>query len=315
MRSFASDLSMIDEGREFTLETGHEFERAIFPTQATGRGGQFQLWSNAGTATSTWLRKWRDIGRASITDPASDIAYLEYAAPDDADISDPRVWAANHPGLGHHVLIDALAADYLSLEPDDFAAEYLGLWPETQIDARLLAGWLAATADVEVSLGDPVVFGLEVSADRSRVLVAAVGTAADGGPAAALILEAELAPGWVALLTDELARWRPSSIVFDAAGPVRALRPELEALPINVAELGTRDVIAAAGAFYDRVCVAALGHGDDPRLEAAVTAARQRAAGGAWLFDRRASAALPVLAVAAALWRWLDGRQRPPTVS
>src|SRR6185503_19080351 len=61
MRSFASDLAVVDEAREFTLLQGEDFEAAAFPTQATGRGGQFWIVSNAGDMSAAWLRKWRDI--------------------------------------------------------------------------------------------------------------------------------------------------------------------------------------------------------------------------------------------------------------
>ena len=103
MRSFASDLAFVDEAREFSLIAGEDFEAAAFPTQATGHGGQFWIVSNAGDMTAGWLRKWRDIGRASIDDPDSQTCYIEYGADDGADLDDEGTWWTAHPGLGYHV--------------------------------------------------------------------------------------------------------------------------------------------------------------------------------------------------------------------
>lgn len=315
MRSLASNQAVVDEAREFTLEQGAEFERAVFPTQATGRGGQFHIRSNAGTGESGWLRKWRDIGRVSTMDPSSEIACIEYAAPDDADPADPATWLDAHPGLGYHVDIEALAADAVSLPPDDFAAEYLGLWPETQVDSELVAGWLAGTVE-QASLGDPVMFGVELSIDRSRLVVVAAGTGSSTfRPAVAVVLDTPMIPGWVDLFADQVTAWRPVTVGFDAGGPVGGLKHELVDLPINLVEMGTREIAAASGAFHDRTLPGGVEHGDDPVLVDAVTAARRRDAGGSWLWDRRAVTALPMLAATIAVWRWSDGRSRPPTVS
>ena len=314
MRTFRSNLAMVDEGREFTLEQGEEFERAVFPTQATGFGGAFLIVSNAGTGSAAWLRRWRDLGRASIDNPASEIAMLEYSATEGADISDRAVWWSAHPGLGHHVLIDALEADYEVLPPDDFAAEYLGLWPETQIDAKLVGGWRAGVVDV-AELADPVVFGLEVDTDRTRLVIVAAGSAPTARPAVALVADLGLSPAWSTTFADLLAQWRPVAAVYDAGGPVASLAHVLADLPVNVAAVPTREITAGAGAFHDRVTAGTVEHGDDPTLEAAIVAARRRDAGGAWLYDRRTVAALPVLAAANAVWRWSSGSSRPPTVS
>lgn len=314
MRSFASDLANVDEAREFTLEQGQVFERAVFPTQATGRGGQFVIWSNAGTGESGWLRKWRDLGRASIDDPSSQIAYIEYAAPDGADIADEAVWWAAHPGLGFHVDIDALRADHETLPPDDFAAEYLGLWPETQIDAELVAGW-AAGVDVDAAPANPVVLAIEMSVDRDRTVIVAAGDNRDGRPAVELLEDQPHGPWWRGRLAELVTTHRPAALVWDAGGPVNALAHDLADVPVNLYPVVTRDVIAGAGFFHDRVLAGNIAHRDDPDMGTAIAAARHRAAGGAWLFDRRAPGALGVLAAALAVWRWSDGRSRPPTVS
>ena len=299
MRSFRSDVANIDEAREFTMLDGLEFEAACFPTQATGLGGQTLIWSNAGTASAEWLRRWRDIGRAATEDPTSRIAYLEFGAPDDTDPDDPATWYLAHPGLGHHVNVDALAADHATMPPDVFGCEYLGLWPEAMTDVALIDAWTAGL-DPDVTLADPVTFALEVDEDRATAVIAA---SSDGGRTIELV-ECRPHGPWVAPRLVELAhRWSPVALVFDASGPAAALAPDLETVPTRLVAYGTRDVAAAAGSVYDAIVHAGtVRHRPDPDLEAAVAAARRRRTGGAWLWDRRAPGSGPFLAATLAHW-------------
>jgi hypothetical protein len=313
MRSFRSDLALVDEAREFTAEQGAEFEAAAFPTQATGLGGQFWVASNAGPGA--WLRRWRDLGRSSVADPSSQIAVVEYGAPDGADPHAEATWTAAHPGLGYHVDIDALRADHETMAPDDFAAEYLGIWPEALVDSELVAGW-AAGIDPDAAPANPVILALEVSTDRTRAVIVAAGDNGDGR-AAVELLEAvpHDAVAVVARLAELVARHYPAALVWDAAGPVGALAHDLADLAVNLRPLNTREVTAAAGAAHDAVLAGRVAHRDDPRLAEAVTKARQRPAGGAWLYDRRAAESLPWIAATLARWQWSDGRIRPPNVA
>ena len=266
-------------------------------------------------ARGAWLTRWRDLGRTSIADPSSQIAFIEYGAPDGADPHDENTWVAAHPGLGWHVDLDALRADHETMAPDDFAAEYLGIWPEALVDSELVAGW-AAGIEPQAAPADPVVLALEVSMDRTRAVIVAAGDNGDGRCAVELL---EARPhdsvAIVARLAELVARHYPSALVWDAAGPVGALAHDLADLPVNLKPMNTRDVIAAAGAAHDAAIAGRIAHRDDPAMAEAVTAARQRPAGGAWLYDRRAVTSLPWIAATMARWQWSDGRIRPPNVA
>ena len=312
MRSFASDLAMIDEAREFGADQGADFEAAAMPTQATGLGGQFWIGSNAGAGA--WLTRWRDLGRASIANPASSIAMLEYGAPPGADPHDEATWWAAHPGLGHHVSLEALRADHEVMDPDTFAAEYLGIWPETMVDAKLVAGW-AAGIDPTAAPANPVILAVEISIDRTRAVIVAAGDGADGRCAGELLEDRPHGPWLIPRLGEICRAHYPSALVWDAGGPVGALAHDLADLPVNLKPLGTREVTAAAGAAHDATLAGRFAHRDDPALAAAVTRARQRPAAGAWLYDRRAVDSLPWIALTLARWQWSDGRIRPPNVA
>ena len=314
MRSLKADQANIDEGREFSLEAGLEFEAACLPTQRTGLGGQTIIWSNAGTAASTWLARWRDLGRAATANPDSRIAYIEYAAPDGADPDDDATLLAAHPGIGHHVDLDAIRADREIMPPDVFGAEYLGWWPETLVDTVLVDAWLAGFADV--ALADPVVFALEVDEDRTTASIVAAGTGPDGRVVVELVDHRPHGP-WVGPRLVELAeRWSPMAVVWDAGGPAGALAPELVEVPTRLVPYRTAEVTAAAGWFYDRVVYTAdVMHRADVDLDGAIAAGRRRRAGGAWLFDRRQPGACPLIAATMAVWAHRDATLGRPSVT
>jgi hypothetical protein len=314
MRSFEAHLAIVDEAREFTLDAGLEFEAAALPTMATGWGGQMWIVSNAGSMKSEWLARWRDLGRASVDNPASHICYLEYSAPDDADRDDPGVWRAAHPGLGHHVNLDALEADAETMPADTFAAEYLGIWPAVLIDRQLVDAWAAAGEAEPPPLTDPIIFALETTIERDRTVIVAAGNVA--GRIGLELVDDRPHGEWVGPRLAELAaRWHPAGLVYDAGGPAAALAHVFADTPINIVSMNTRDMAAAAGAFHDALLAGRYTHGSDPAMLDAVAAGRRRQAGGAWLFDRRHPAAVPLIAAAMAGWAHMDGLRRPPTVA
>lgn len=314
IRGAATNLVVIDEARELSPDGGAELEAAAFPTLATGRGGQAWIVSSAGDATSAWLARWRDLGRAAVdAGRRSGICLVEYAAPEGSDPDDPATWHLAHPGLASgNVNLDAVTADHETMPPDVFAAEYLGWWPETLLDAALLDAWTAGTATVD--LADPVAFAVEVDEDRAWCDIVAVG-AGRGGVVAELVEHRAHGP-WVAGRLAELCeRWSPLAVVYDRAGPAAALGPDLVEVPARVVAMTTVECTAAAGSFYDAVLAGRVAHRADVDLDAAVTAARRRRAGGAWLFDRRQPGAGPLIAATLAAWVHRDGMHRPPGIT
>ena len=316
IRSAASRLVIIDEGRDITPERGADLEGAAFPTQATiAGGGQTWIVSSAGDASSLWLARWRDMGRAVVAEGrTTGLAYFEYAAPPDADPDDEATWWQAHPGLGHQVDIAALRDDHDQMTPDQFRCEYLGWWPESLADSTLVDAW--AKAPVAVDLADPIVFAVEVDEDRTMATVVAVGGAQLGRQAVELV-EYRAHGAWLGPRLVELCeRWSPVALTWDTSGPAAALAPELADVPTRLIGLGTRDVTAAAGAFHDAVVHAGnVAHVRHLDLDAAVAAARRRRSAGAWLYDRRSPGSGPLIAASLAAWVRRGQAGQTPTVS
>jgi hypothetical protein len=313
MRSFSSHLALIDEGREFSAEQGEAIEGGVFPTQATiATGGQTWIASSAGDLDAQWLARWRDLGRTAVAEDRPDrICYLEFAAPAGADPDDPDTWRAAHPGLGHHVLIDALAADHEVMSPDTFAAEYLGWWPEARIDHALVDAW-ATASNPRAAISGPPVFGIDTTVDRDRTVIVAAGPGAAGGWCVELVEDRAHGPWVLDRLAELVDRWSPLALVWDAGGPVGALAPGLGQLATRPTPLTTREVTAAAGAAHDGILAGHWTHREDPALTEAVARARRRDAGGSWLWDRRQPEVIPLIAATLAAWVAADPTRAAP---
>jgi hypothetical protein len=323
MRSFAANLAMVDEAREFDAGQGEAVEAGMFPTMATGDGGQVWIASSAGDAASEWLIRWRDIGRAAtVADTGTGTCYVEFGAPCDeageilpgVDLDDEATWWAAHPGLGHHVLLDALRADHQVMRPDTFACEYLGVWPETRVDRALVDGW-AATLDPAATLTGWPAFAVETTVDRDRSCIVAAGFTTAGAVTVELVEDRPHGPWLAERLAELVDAHHPLAVAWDAGGPVAAARRDLDELACSPAPLNTRDVAAACGALHDRILAGGLVHRDDDRLAAAIAAARQVRAGGSWLWDRREPSAGPLLAAALAAWALLDRTRTAPVIT
>lgn len=314
IRSAASRLVIIDEARDISAERGADLEGAAFPTQATiPGGGQTWILSSAGDASSRWLARWRDMGRAAVAEGrTSGLAYFEYAAPADADLDDEASWPLWHPGLGHQVAIEALRDDHEMMTADQFACEYFGWWPESLADSTLTDAWQAAPLVDE--LVDPIVFAVEVDEDRTTAAIVAVGAGPDGRLAVELV-DQRPHGRWVAPRLVELCdRWDPIALGLDAGGPAAALMPDLVDVPTRIMALSTRDATAAAGAFYDLVTLGGAARVANPDLDASIAAGRRRRSAGAWLFDRRSPGSGPLIASTIAAWI-RKGNGAPPTVT
>jgi len=316
IRSFSADVAFVDEAREFSGDAGDELEAAAFPTQATGLGGQAWIVSNAGTASSAWLAKWRDLGRASIDDPDSPICYVEYSAPDGADPDDPATLEAAHPGIGFHVLTAAIVADRAVMKPDAWACEYLGLWPDALEDSTLVDAWTAAAVPPDqLELAAGLVFGVELDEDRATAVIVAAAAGA-GGRIDLELLEHRPHGSWlIPRLAELVDRWAPAAVAYDAGGPAGALALELADLATSTVALNTREHAAAAGHLYDRILAGDVAHGADPLLDAAIRAARRRRVGGSWVFDRRQDGAGALIGATLAAWVHRAGAGRAPSVA
>lgn len=251
------------------------------------------------------------------------LAYFEWCADPDAEHDNPEAWAQANPALGIRISPEAIRTELGALDPEDFARERLGIFPET-IDAHAdpaidEADWKACAAPKSRPL-DPGVFAFEVSIDRKWGVIATAGRSNTNANSTHVeLVDNRRRTGWMVERLIELRdKHKPYAILCNPAGPAGGLLPTCEkaGLLVGIPD-GTDKVRSVTGREYAQACQSAYDDitegrwchlGDDPVLNAAATGAAKRTVGDAWVFDRRGNLDISPL-TAAALAAWAVGRR------
>lgn len=317
LRSAGLPHLTLDEALVFSREEGAALQEAARPTMAE-YGGQAQQWIttniSARTDETRWITELRDKGRAAVaSDRRTGVAYTEFSMPSDGDPSDESLWWQHHPGLADGLVsIDALRRDLEELKPGPFAAEYLGLWPDTGDAVR---AWAAippsvfdAAAVAEVDPAAPVLaLGVDVDPfGRAATIVAATG---ERDHVVVEVIAHGEGSGWALETVRERARQTGAVVVIDDYGPGHELLLNLEGdTRVTTLALGVRDASAACYSFEASLGTGVVRYWPNDALRDAVAAAN-RTAGRSWVYERRLDVVqTPLLASVLALW----GAQRAP---
>lgn len=297
------DLGFVDEA--FKHVDGR-LEQAFKPAMATRKDAQLIVTSTAGRTAKKSPYLWGKVeaGRARcLTGEHPRVAYFEWSAADDMDRSDPATWWATMPALGRTIDEDTIAADFASMDADEFDRAYLNRWnPGVAGSVIPMDRWLSlATLD---AMADPVCFGVDVSPDGEWASIVAAG-AADGGIGVEVVDRAR-GMGWVVPRLVELAAsHKPSSVVFTSSGPAIYLASEMAtSLGSLVHDTSVAELKAACGGFLSGVMESGLVHRGTSELGQAVEGASRRTVGDSWLWSRRSSTVDISPLVAATLARW-----------
>ena len=269
------------------------------------------------------------------------LASFEWSPPEGFLPGDVDVWYATNPSLGNKEALDAGLAlideEFLhrqwrvfeaSGRPGAFATEHEGLWPDSsgaqwQVVPR--ADWNAAS-DPDAPHPNPLAFAVTLSTDRRWATIAAAGPI-PGGLLLTVVVDRREGTGWVVGRLQELiTKWKPVAVVIDKGSPASSLAIEAEEAGIALTPIQTRDVAAAAGAFFDGFAgrpapdpdtgvmgrdPRVLRHRDQLELNDAVAGAVKRALTSQWAFDQMAATVdiTPAIACANAVWAY---QTRPP---
>jgi hypothetical protein len=301
-----SDLFVQDEG--FSLIDSRT-ELAMKPASATrteiGGGSQMLLISTAGTpAGSPYLLSKVERGRQLV---ASGIqtgsCYVEYAAPPDADISDPRVWAACNPALGYTITEDAIRSEYETLEEVDFRRSRLNIWTETLHDPVVdLVTW-EGLIDRDSERGPALAISFDSSPDGKWSSIAAASIREDGLYHVGL-LDYGKGTGWITSAVKKLyTEHHPNVVVCDPNSPAALAIPALGELGVQVTSIPTVDRAKSFAAFTAAVDEGMLRHMGDPELTDALMGASLKPSGDSFTWSRRGSSVdiSPIVAVSEAL--------------
>lgn len=281
-RGYTFDCCIIDEAYRHSAE----YLGAVLPTMLVAESRQLWLLSNAGTNESTLLANFRD--RAD--EPS--VCWIEWSAPEDADIDDETVWHQAIPSLGqpHGITLETVRQMKQAMPESQFEREMMNRWQ-----------WHDESSDRPVdpeqweSLSVP---GVEHD-QRSRCVGVSVNP--DGDNAA--VVEASLLPtgqmlvevievrdgpiGWVEDSVRKHARRRGALVAINAVGRTGALKYVLGEGPrrLPLLELSPRSFALACVLFADRVESGTLTHVEHSALTAAATTAVRRRLSGAWAWQ------------------------------
>jgi hypothetical protein len=306
------DWGVIDEA---FAQTDTRIEAAWGPAMITRPQAQLWVVSTAGTAASTYLRSKVDSGRQAAEQGLdTGVCYVEYSAPDDADMADPATWWECMPALGFTATEDAVRGERDRMESwADFCRAYGNQWTEQVLDTVIPIRVWRDCGDPGSTIAGRPVLAFDVSPARSSAAIAAAGYRTDGRPHVEIV-EQRAGTHWVIpRLAELVASHDPIAVVLDAAGPAGSLLPEYRrsiTRPEPVV-MTARDMTQACGALLDDATNDRLRHLSDPLLEQALAGAGRRILGDAWAWKRRTSTTdiTPLVAATASLWVLQSGRR------
>lgn len=333
-RGLSGDLILLDELRE---HQSWDAWGAITKTTMAREHAQIWALSNAGDAASIVLRYLRKMAHAELGDPdginADDdpslllgddeedleleddgtLGIFEWSAPPGCRIGDRDGWAQANPSLGYTITERTIASAARTDPEWVFRTEVLCQWSDGALDGPFPAGAWEAGIDPTSAIpeGDPFLFAVDVSWDRSTSHIAVAGRREDG------LIHVEVVASRVG--TDWVAPWLTEreetpgliGVAFQAKGaPVSSLADDIKATGLNVIPWTGEDLGAGTGAFYDGVRAvqedpnAGIRHRPQPILDVAAATAATRPMGDAWAWDRKKSPTdiAPLVAVTCGAW-------------
>lgn len=299
-RGYSVDGLALDEAQEL----GEEAYAALRPTISASPNPQEILTGTppGPTANGEIFTRFREEGSVG---GSRRLCWMEWSCVGDVDLDDHAAWAQANPALGIRLRYDTTQDERAALDDETFARERLGMW-ETKASRAVIdpRAWYAC-ADTEGVI-DPsrVAFAVDVPPDRSTASISIAGLRPDGLPQVE-VLQSERGVSWVVeRIAGLVEKWSPCAVVLDASGPAGSLLADLEQRGIETVNTSAREMGQACGAFYDAATDLRLRHRDDPRLNAAVGAARKRALGDAWAWHRKdvTTDISPLVAATLALW-------------
>jgi hypothetical protein len=315
-RGFSADCLILDEAQELSDDTW----AAILPTTSARPNPQIWLLGTPPTPAMNG-EVFTRFRLAGLEGKDGRLCWCEWSAPADCDLDDPTIWAATNPSLGADretgVTFESIADERHALDDTAFGRERLGMWDEASTQRVIpLDAWTHCT-DQASRASDRLALAVDVSPDRSIASVALAGQRRDG------LWHIELdehrnGVGWLLdHITARCERNEIRAVVIDGASPAASIVDALKLRRIKVTTTGPRDMAQACGSFFDGSLEGWLRHIDQPQLNMALGAARKRALGDAWAWNRKntVSDITPLVACTLALWGAQSSTVKKPSRS
>jgi len=176
-------LGIIDEAR---ADKDHNRSVLITPTMTVVENAKLIVASTAGHVGSVYLGDRLKKARESYNDPDSVVCLLEYGVgkPEDEkteeelaqgedtieeyDPEDVEIWRENLPAMGYTTSIAAIRRAQETMEPQDFAMEYLGHWLPFDIGEALPAKLWDQACHKQLKLEGKLVMAIDAPPEQDR---------------------------------------------------------------------------------------------------------------------------------------------------
>lgn len=251
--------------------------------------GNPQLWyaSSAGMHDS---EVWENVRSSAIegTDPR--LAYMEWSAPDGADMDDPEVWRAANPGFGVRISEEFIRSERSAMGDEEFKRERLGIWApvggERLFPAEL---WQSGATDRPLERGLPVAFALDVPPSRDVATLCAAARLPDGRVRFEIVDRFDNFHVIADRLKALQEKWNPVAVVVDSMAAAGTMIDDLRRDGVRTRQLSGREYTEACARFFDLVTERSVVHGDQPELNEAVDAAemKRRSNSSVWVWARK----------------------------
>lgn len=248
------------------------------------------------------------ISRILTQRPARTLFAMWAASPDD-DPADVEVWYRTNPSLGVLISEDFVReTEYLSLDPEDFAAERLGVpqGGEDGSDGPIAPGrWTELTDGESMATDESLRLGLDAPIGRASACFSVSGRRKDGLRHGAI--RYWVSPKDLGRLT-EIARQLSeghggATIYLPPGSPAQAWQPDLETAGVPVEVVKAADFIRAQTVIEQAVTDGTFRHRGQPEMVKAVEGLAARVSGDLSPWSRRSSGSnvSPLFALAAAV--------------
>lgn len=274
------DLIVVDEAQSYTDAQ----DAALSPLNSAAPTGspQMILTGTVPNPKNAYKgEKFANIRNGLHSDPYVGACIHEWAASEIGDVADVSRWYEFNPSLGYQLLESALLADSRKMNPDTFAREHLGWWPESSMSTAVIreSDWSKCAIE-EPRREGLLVYAVKFSPDNAIGTLAACYKPKDGLPFVYVIESRSLSDG-IGWFVDSLAprAEKAAQIVIDGQSNAQNLNERLlaEHVPSKVIiRPRTADVVGACSALVNAVKEQRVTHYNQEALNDSATKTRKR---------------------------------------
>jgi phage terminase large subunit-like protein len=238
---------------------------------------------------------------------ATDIAWIEAGADEDADIDDVEQWMKANASCPHRTPVVSIQRLRRRLDDDGFRREALGIWYASENSSFDIAAW-SELADIGADTPERAALVVDMSPDRRYCWIGVAGEVGTEKGDRVLLMATETTAATAVAKVQKLIEKRDIVEVGITGGAARALEPALVEAGIEYQRLSPADIAASYSTLQEAIKNGTVCHADQVELTTALLMTKTRfiTSGESEVFDRRKYSAnlSPAVACACALYRW-----------